>query len=241
MTSSLVHGNQSVGEIGQPSRWERFAIACGIGYGAIFVAGLAFLTFFVIPQFAPIDAPPEQQVAAWAEMGNLSAVASYLLTLQAPFLLLFLGGLYAVLRRAEGGSGALAISAFGAGVAMSMIWPMGVLVAEIGTGVAEAGGDTITAVEFDAMAPFSLALSAFPRAVLLLATSLVLLGSGLVGRWICWLGFALALVSLLGTGLLIDGLVPFPILFLGTLLFVVWVLALSISLFRSAPKAESAR
>ncbi len=241
MTSSLVQGRQSAGEVERPSRWERLAIACGIGYGAIFVAGLVFLTFFVVPRFAPIDAPPEQHVAAWAEMGNLSAVASYLLTLQVPFLLLFLGGLYAVLRRAEGGSGALAISAFGAGVAMSMIWPMGILIAEIGTGVAEVGGDAITAVEFDAMAPFSLALSAFPRAVLLAATSLVLLGSGLVGRWVCWLGFALAVVSLLGTGLLIDGLVPFPFLLLGTMLFVVWILALSIALLRSAPKAEAAR
>ncbi len=240
MTSSLVRGEQIV-ESGQPSRWERLAIASGIGYGAVFLAGLAFLTFFVIPQFAPIDAPPEQRVAAWAEMGNLSAIGSYILTLQVPFLLLFLGGLYAVLRRAEGGSGALAVSAFGAGVAMSMIWPIGVLIAEIGTGAAAAGGDIITAVEFDAMAPFSLALSAFPRAVLLAATSLVLLGSGLVGRWICWLGFALAVVSLLGTGLLIDGFVPFPILLLGTLLFAIWVLALSIALLRSAPKAEAAR
>jgi hypothetical protein len=237
----LVRDKQFAGEVEEPSRWERLAIACGIGYGAIFFAGLAFLTFFVVPKFAPIDAPPEQHAAAWAEMGNLSAVASYLLTLQIPFLLLFLGGLYAVLRRAEGGSGALAVSAFGAGVAMAMIWPMGLLVAEIGTGVAVAGGDVVTAVEFDAMAPFSLALSAFPRAVLLFATSLVLLGSGLVGRWVCWLGFALALVSLLGTGMLVDGLVPFPISLLGTMLFVVWVLALSISLFRSAPKAESAR
>jgi hypothetical protein len=231
MTSRSIESERAMKEIEQPSRWERPAVACGIGYVAVFFVGMVFFILFVASKFPPIDAPPEEHVAAYAEMGLLGDVTSYLLTLQAPFLLLFLGGLYAVLRRAEGGSGALAVSAFGAGIAMSMIWPLGIVIAGVATGIAEAGGDAITAFNLDGMAPLSLALSAFPRTVLLGAASLVLLESGIAPRWIGWTGLALGAVSLVTTGTLVVAEM-FPILMLGMLLFVVWILALCVALLR---------
>lgn len=231
MTSRSIESERTVNEIEQLSRWERMTLASGIGYVAVFFVGMVFFILFVASKFPPIDAPPEEHVAAYAEMGFLGDVTSYLLTLQAPFLLLFLGGLYAVLRRAEGGSGALAVSAFGAGIAMSMIWPMGIVIAGVATGIAEAGGDAITAFNLDGMAPLSLALSAFPRTVLLGAVSLVLLGSGIAPRWIGWTGLALGALSFISTGMLVSAAM-FPLLMLGTLLFVVWILALCVALLR---------
>jgi hypothetical protein len=82
------------------------------------------------------------------------------------------------------------------------------------------------------MTPLALALSAFPRALLLGATSAVLLEARLAPRWIGWSGLALGLVSFVSTSTLVTP-VLFPFLALGTLLFVVWVAALTFTLLPS--------
>ena len=89
------------------------------------------------------------------------------------------------------------------------------------------------------MTPLALALSAFPRAVLLGATSVVLLEGRVVSRWIGWTGLALAVISLASTGtLLTPALLPF--LALGTLLFVLWIAALTVALLRNPRTANRA-
>ena len=82
------------------------------------------------------------------------------------------------------------------------------------------------------MTPLALALSAFPRAVLLGATSVVLLENRLVPRWIWWTGLALGLISLVSTGTLVAPAL-FPFAAIGTLLFVFWIAALVVALLRS--------
>ena len=82
------------------------------------------------------------------------------------------------------------------------------------------------------MTPLALALSAFPRAVLLGATSVVLLEGRVGPRWIGWTGLVLGLVSLISTGTLLTPAL-FPFLAIGTLLFVVWLLALIFALLRN--------
>jgi hypothetical protein len=82
------------------------------------------------------------------------------------------------------------------------------------------------------MTPLALALSAFPRAVLLVATSAVLLEGRIAPRWIGSTGLALGLISLISTGTLVAPAL-FPFLALGTLLFVVWIAALTVALLRS--------
>jgi hypothetical protein len=97
------------------------------------------------------------------------------------------------------------------------------------------GGEEATVKAIDAMTPLALALSAFPRAVLLGATSIVILESGIAVRWIGWAGLVLGLISLVSTGTLVAPEL-FRFLALGTLLFVVWVLALSVALLRSGAR-----
>ncbi len=89
------------------------------------------------------------------------------------------------------------------------------------------------------MTPLALALSAFPRAVLLGATSVLLLEGRIAPRWIGWMGLALGVISLVSTGTLVA---PALFLFLavGTLLFVVWVAALTVALLRSTRTASQA-
>ena len=137
-----------------------------------------------------------------------------------------------MLRRVEGGSGVLAVSVLGAGVAMVVIASMGALVSAITPAIGQLGGDGATVKAIDGMTPLALALSAFPRAVLLGATSVVLLEGRIGPRWIGWTGLVLGLVSLISTVTLLTPAL-FPFLAIGTLLFVVWLLALIFALLRN--------
>ncbi len=215
------------------SRWERPALASGILFGVLQIVAIVFITVFVLSQLPPVGAPLNEWASALMQIPRMTvSIANYLLLLPVPFFLLFLGGLYGVLRRAEGGSGALAVAILGAGIAMAVIWPFGILIAGLSSEIVARAGDVAVAWMLDGMAPLSLALSAFPRTVLLAATSLLLLDRRLAPRWIGWLGLALALVSFIGTAMLLVGDL-FPVLALSTLIFDLWILALSVSLVRS--------
>ena len=223
---------------GQAAPWERPALASGIVFAVLQIAAIVFATVFLLSKLPPVGAPLAEWAAALVRIPTMTVnITNYLLLLPVPFFLLFLAGLFGVLRRAEGGSGTLAVAVLGAGIAMATTWPMGILIAGLSSDIVADGGDLATAWALDGMAPFSLALSAFPRTVLLVATSLLLLGSGLAPRWLGWLGLALALVSVIGTAMLLVGDL-FPVLALGTLIFDLWVLALSISLVRAERMAS---
>ncbi len=237
MASSTIHNEPNAKVSERPSRWERPALASGLLFAAVQIATIAFTAVFFATTHPPMDASPAEVARGFAQAGTMVAVGTYLYVLQVPFLLLFLGGLFGVLRRVEGGSGALAISVLGAGVAMVVIASVGALVSAITPTIAQLGGDGATVKAIDGMTPLALALSAFPRAVLLGATSLLLLEGRLAPRWIGWTGLALGLVSLVSTGtLLIPAL--FPFLGLGTLLFVLWIAALAVVLLQNPQLAN---
>ncbi len=232
MTSDLTRSKQTEKLLGRPFRWERLALASGILFVAVQIATVAFNVAFFLTTHPPMDASPQETARGFAEHATMVEIGTYLYVLHLPFLLVFLGGLVGVLRRAEGDSGALAISVLGAGIAMVVIASMGALISSLTPTIGQLGGDGATVKAIDAMTPLALALSAFPRAVLLGAASVVVLESGIAPRWIGWAGLVLGFVSLVSTGTLVAPEL-FPFLALGTLLFVVWVLALTVALLRS--------
>ena len=232
MTSNLMRSKQIEKRHGWSFQWERLALAGGILFVAVQIATLAFNVVFFLTAHPPMDASPQETARRFAEHATMVEIGTYLYVLHLPFLLIFLGGLFGVLRKAEGGGGALSVSVLGAGIAMVVIASMGALVSSLTPTIGQLGGDGATVKAIDAMTPLALALSAFPRAVLLGATSIVILESGIAARWIGWTGLALGLISLLSTGTLMAPEL-FPFLALGTLLFVVWVLTLSVALLRS--------
>jgi hypothetical protein len=232
MTSGLIRSERTEKGLGGTFRWERVALASGLLFVAVQVATVVFNVAFFLTTHPPIDASPQETARGFAEHATMVEVGTYLYVLHMPFWLLFLGGLFGVLRRAEGGSGVLSVSVLGAGVAMAVIASMGAVVSSLTPTIGQLGGDAATVKAIDAMTPLALALSAFPRAVLLGATSAVLLEGRIVPRWIGWTGLALGLISLVSTGTLVAPAL-FPFLALGTLLFVVWVAALTIALLRS--------
>jgi hypothetical protein len=232
MTSSMIRSERTEKELGQPLRWERLALASGLLFVVVQIATVAFNVTFFLTRHPPMDASPQETARGFAEHATMVEIGTYLYVLHMPFLLLFLGGLFGMLRRAEGGSGVLSVSALGAGIAMAVIAPMGALISALTPTIGQLGGDAATVKAIDAMTPLALALSAFPRAVLLGATSAVLLEGRVAPRWIGWTGLALGLISLISTGTLVAPALFF-LLAIGTLLFVVWVAALTVALLRS--------
>jgi hypothetical protein len=223
------------GTVEHSSPYERLTLAGGIGFAAVQFAALAYGIPAILAKRPGLDAPAAEQVASIAQHGTAQVLGNYLLALPVPFFLLFLGGLYGILRRADPGGG-LAMAAAGSGVAMALIWPFGLMLTNISVAIARDGGDVATAWALDAVAPFSRALSGLPCAVLLLATALLLPRTGRAPRWLARTGHGLAAISLIGSGTLVVGGL-FPIMSLGTLLFEIWICALSIALLRSARPA----
>ncbi len=211
--------------------WERFSLASGIIYAMGQVGAFAYFAVRVFPQMGPPDATA-QHLAFYTQQGHILRLGNYLLMLPLPFLLVFLGGLFGVLRRAHGSS-TLAVAAVTADAAVAVLWPLSAVVNTIAIDIAEAGGDAATIIALDAIGAYALALSALPRAVLLLATAGVFFHDQRTPRLITWSGVGLALLSLGGTATLVVADL-FPLLALSTLLFEVWLAALSVVLLRRA-------
>lgn len=240
-TSNLVQSEHTVKELEQPSRWERISLASGIVAAALFIAATAIFTGFIAPGMPPIDAPPEEFASFVADPSQAvpGALYLYLSAAQIAFVVLFFGGLFGVLRRAEGGSGSLAAAVFAAGLAIALITPLATMIEDhLLSEFAENGVDPAATQAVDGIAPLSLALSGFPQAVVLGGTAALLLSRRFAPRWLGWVGLALGVLVLIGTGTLVVGPSLFPITALGTLLFWVWILALSVALLRS-PRTAS--
>ena len=220
----------------QHSSWERPALAGGIIAAALQIAATALFIAFIVPTLPPIDAPAAQFAAFAVEQSQnaIYGLISYLIEAQMLFLVLFFGGLFGVLRRAEGGSGSLATVVFGAGIAMVVITPLAAMIENhLLFGLATGGADPVAVQAVDGLVPLSLALSGFPRAVVLGGIATLLLSHRFAPRWVGWLGFILGVFSLIGTGtLMIADL--FPLTVLGSLLFAIWILVLSVALLRSS-------
>lgn len=209
----------------------RLALGSGIAFSLMQLGALLYFILLVFPQMGPPDAAA-QHVAFYTQHGMTLKLGNYLMTLPTPFFLLFLGGLFGILRRAEGGRGVLANAAITSGAIVAILWPLSAVLNHIGIDIAQAGGDTATIVALDSIGAYMLALSALPRVVLLAGTAVTLLHSQLTPRWIGWAGLVLGVFSIIGSATLV--LVDlFPLLALSTLLFELWVLALSVALLRN--------
>jgi hypothetical protein len=225
----------------QRSPWERACLTSGILSAIAHIAFLAIFIGLIAPSMPPLDAPAAQAAAFYAEQSRnpIYLLVSYLFQAQLLFLLPFFGGLYGVLRRAEGGSGALAATVFASGVAVAVISPLAEMIEHhLLLGLAAAQADPIVVRGFDGMAPVSFALGGFPQALVLGGVAALLLRRGRVPRWLGWSGLGLAALSLIATGTLITP----DMVFFGmgaALLFKLWIMALSIVLLRR-PRAVTA-
>lgn len=221
------------------SRWDRLGFASGIVAAGLYIAGAIVFIAWLIPIMPAIDAPVAERVAFYARMARNGAYLglSYTAQSQMLFLLVFLGAFFPVLRRAEGGSGALSFAVLGAGVTLAVFTPMAALVEDhLMLGGAVAGLDAKLVNSYDGLVPKAFALGGFPQAILLLGTAALLPRAGMMPRWLAGFGVVVAVLGLVGTGTLVNGMM-FPASHLASLLFRVWLLALAVSLLRRSRRS----
>jgi hypothetical protein len=214
------------------SHWHRASMMSGVVYALAQLGAFVFFAIAILPRFAPIDAAPLARAAAVKNLGETLRVGNFLIVLPVPLFLFFVGGAFSLLRRLMPQSDVLAATALAAGAAMALMWPLGAVISDLELDLAQAGGDAITVSVLDAIAPYSLALSAFARAALIAALSVPLVRLDGSRKWTGWSGLVVAVLSLLGTVTLVAA-AAFPMLALSTLLFDVWLLALCLVFLRT--------
>jgi hypothetical protein len=211
------------------ARWKRLGATSGI----LFVV-LTFATFFT-PSTPDADKPAAEIVQALAEDRDAHIVNFYVSGLAWMLFLVFVAFIWDVLRRRERGSRASMIALLG-GVAIYA----GVLVEQSAflavVNAAEAGREPVAVralyeLEEVVLVPLRFALAAF-----FLGIALAAIPTRALPRWLGWTAAALA--ALLVVGLLgvfsaneEDGPLV-PILVLGRLGVLLWILAASIVLLR---------
>lgn len=219
------------------SRWERPLLAGGVVAGVMFLAAMGLFIGLVAPHMPPLEAPAAERASFYARVAAdpVYAATRLLIFAQLAPLTMFFAALYAELRRVEGGSGALALAVFGAGMIGAVLTPVAELVeGHLLLGLAAAGADPVVTVGFDGMTPVSFAISGLPQLVVLAGAGRLLGATRRVARWIAWLGYGIA-----GLGLLSLGVIMLPALFflgmLSAILYKVWIIGVSVSLLRRLP------
>lgn len=197
------------------------------------LAGVAFAFFFFgsVFIFDPLrDATDQELLARWSDAGKQrdNIISMYFLVVAAPLFLVFLAGLCRRLRPA----GELAESwtglVFGAGVAFAAL----LAVTAISRGVIAQsirfsdepipGPDTLRYATALSQAAF--AIGAVPFATIAVATaSAIIVRTGVLARWLGWLGFVVTAGTLAFVVLLIGGFsIPLIALWTVAASFVIW-------------------
>lgn len=209
----------------QPDPWQRWSPLAGVAYVVLFLVAVG------VSSDGPGDTP--QEVARYfADTGNRSTefFVFFLLVAAALAFLWFLGTLRGVLVRAERDPARWTALAFGAGVTSATL-----LMASASLFLARASAasqdefefDPATANMFSNAAYALLVCSTMSGAILVLATSIIGLRTGILPRWTALAGFVVAAVLL------------FAVLFVPIFVWLAWVLAVSIVLIlRTARVAD---
>jgi hypothetical protein len=159
-------------------RWERLTLGSGAIAAGIYLAGAAIFIGTIVPHLPAMGAPAAQQAAFYAQQSQnlLYRLVSYFGQAQMAFLILFFGGLFGLLRRAERGSGALAAAVFVAGSAIAGITPLAIMFEDhLLLGLAAAGADRVLVCAFGDLAAWLYISWAFGPYVALTAIFLPLL------------------------------------------------------------------
>src|SRR4028118_1651048 len=216
------------------TRIQNFMPANGMIYAVVQVSILLYAGIFLLPLLGPPGGTVLQRYEGYANNVFLFKVGNYLMGLPTPFFFLFLGGVYTYFNKIHENLRGILFTALLSGGALIMIWSFGAIISVIGVDIAAAGGDKITSGAFDSIVPYSLGLSALPRAVFLFALSVLLYEH----KWLSRLGFSIAALSLIGNMVIAAGMfLPFSLL--SAILFHVWVFCCSFTMFRNQKQLQA--
>ena len=210
-------------------KWERWG---GLG-------GILFVVLVLVSAFMPGSPPKTSDSAAKiakfvTDHGDAIRWASFVGALAGIALFWFLGSVWRVLRRAEGGSPRLAVMAvLGAAFATTMAAVGGIVLSAVGiVGVNDAGGKTGTRF-FYIMATNIGAGTVVGIAVFVGAFSAVILRTGVFPKFLGWIGALIALVAVLASASTASTRDEyFALGFVAFVTFMLWLLVVSIMIVR---------
>lgn len=192
------------------------------------IGGIVFVVLMVVGSMLIGDVPgpdaPEQEIAAYLADSNnhtRNIIGAYLWVVGALAFLWFLTRLRSDLHRAEDGTGALSNLAFGAGVAFTAVWMVSAAAFAAVPYVIELRAAPVSDPDLVRVLPpmgrlLLLLGCGFAGLLFLLAVSGVSFQTGVLPRWLAWLGIVAAVVLL------------FDVIYLNITPFWAWVLIASI-------------
>jgi hypothetical protein len=211
---------------------ERWAPLSGIIFVILMVVGTMFVADVPDP-----DAPQQQLATYLADSDNhmRNIMGAYIWVVGALAFLWFVTRLRTVLRGAEGGTATLSNLVFGAGVAFAAVWMVSAAAFAAVAYAVELRGATVSDPDFVKVLPqmawMILLLGAgFAGLLLVLTTSILSLRTGVLPRWLAWLGIVVAIALL------------FDVIYISIGPFLLWVLLASIVLLlrREEPATAAA-
>jgi hypothetical protein len=205
------------------------------------LAGIVFVVLILIAGFLPGSPPKTSDSAAKiakfvTDKNDELRWAGFVGALGSIVLLGWMGAVWRLLRRAEGASPRLTVAAvLGAGLAAALFNVGGVLMSAVAIiGVPRIGA---TGVQFFYVFATNLAAAGgFGIALLVGAFSTVIIETGVLPRVMGWFGALVALVLIVAAGSVASTRDVFFVLgFIGYIGFALWVLVISVMMFRAVP------
>jgi hypothetical protein len=194
--------------------------------GAAFVV-LTAIAFIVAGEPPDFDAPASEVIEFYRDHEGANVFGSVLLGLTSVLLIFFSASVRRALRRSEDGSGVLSAAAFGSGIVAATGFATGAAIHFALTEFANSDGITpgavqaLNALDVNFFFPFGVGIAA-----LVLATGLAALRTRVIPIWLAWVAVVLFVVSFT------------PIGFVGFLLSGLWIIVVSILLWRAEERAE---
>ena len=220
------------------TRWERLAAAGG------FISVVLSLAYIFLSPGVDALAPASEVASVYTKNREGALFWNFIGTLSFFFFLFFLGALYNVLRRAEGGTGWLSLVAFSGGLAQIAIHSVETLAAyTLAWHVAEDGNLAVIQALFD-LQNLAVYYWAIPVAAMLTATSIITVRTLVFPRWLGWVGFVIAMGWLVAAAGVVDPHQGGPLTAIGELIALigfelVWMPATSFFLMRRAGATPS--
>jgi len=215
-------------------KWERFAAVCGVLFVVLAIGGAA-LTEAGLPGSGASDA----EVVAYYEDSNTELkreLGSSLVGFGVFFFLVFLGRLRSALRDAEGGQRTFTAVAFAGGVVLAALL---LATAAFEASIASADGffdsynvDADTAILIGSLTWWLAGFSLLAGGVMVGASSVIALKSGLLPKWLAIAGLALSAISFFGESA--------QALIIPLLLVLLWLAVVSVILTKRGTAPSSA-
>jgi hypothetical protein len=194
------------------------------------VSGIVFVVLMLTGAAFVIDVPSadasSQEIAGYlADSSNhtRNVIGAYIWVLGGLAFLGFVSGLRSVLRRAEGDPGTLSSVVFGAGVVFTAVWSVSAATLAavpyaVGFSDAPVSDPDLVRVLPQLGSLLLLLGGGFAGILLVLSTSALIFRTGVLPRWLAWLGIPVAVA------LVVD------VTYMNILPFVGWVLVASVAL-----------